>query len=829
MRWLVPFLLLLACTSAAHPADSLLAEAGKPGLRSEHRVRIWHSLLRDRSVPAAALLDDPQARRVLADTAAGDGWSWLLLADLHIQRSAFAPAIAASQRAMGIFKASGDEVALAMATMDLASVRSLSGDQHASMRAYFDALSILQRTGPAEEEAQALLGLAFIFRYQEDLDKALEMYRKAGEVGRSVNDPMLMVDAMRGEAGILLERERLDSAAVLYEQALALSTRSGNQRRMMVIHVELANIRIKLNDLDGAHDLLHDALTAFEEARNATWTSYTLARLSEVAHKQGDNAAALAYGQRGLALAKEKGLMKESLDNLFILPEVCAALGRYTEALDHSLAFETLHDSMRNDATATEMARLEMQQEQVRDSLLRVEKHGRERVVFEASVTRTRTRRNIFLFLGLAALALAGGLWSRLRHSRRLGLELAAGNALIEQEVARAERSEKVKEQFLANMSHEIRTPMNAIIGLTAMLRRGERLPGQDRYLDAIAQSSSNLLVILNDVLDLGKLEAGKVELERVAMDPRTVLGNVLDILRFKAEEKGLKLELRCSPEVPSHVIGDPTRLNQIMLNLVGNAIKFTEKGGVTIAVSVLFNEHNGVAEAGMDPITLRFSVRDTGIGIRQERINEIFEEFTQAYSDTTRKFGGTGLGLTITKRLIELQGGTVSVESTPEQGSTFTVEIPYAKVVGIAAVDGREAAAPVISLEGKRILLVEDNEFNVMVAQDELQDAIPGVHIDVASNGRIAVEKASTGTYDAILMDIQMPEMNGFEATGAIRALPGDRGRVPIVAMTANVLKSEVDRCMAVGMNAFVPKPFERKDLLEKLASAIMNGPRGS
>jgi len=380
----------------------------------------------------------------------------------------------------------------------------------------------------------------------------------------------------------------------------------------------------------------------------------------------------------------------------------------------------------------------------------------------------------------------------------------------------RAEHSELVKQQFLANLSHEIRTPMNAIMGMTGILKRNDHLPDQEKYLNAVAQSSENLLVILNDILDLSKLEAGKIDPEKVPFEPRQVIGNVRDILRYKAEEKAIRMSIDCADDVPKTLMGDPTRLNQIVLNLAGNAIKFTEHGSVTIRVQ------RSIDPLGRhDWIGLVINVIDTGIGIPQDRLDKIFEEFIQAYSDTTRKYGGTGLGLTISKRLAEMQGGSITVKSEQGKGSTFTLSIPYAVAKSSAA---RQPTTIIRQqdLRDLRILLAEDNEFNAMVAQDELADAIPGVQVDVAVNGRIAVEMVQANRYDVILMDLQMPEMSGYDATKAIRSLPGDTSRVPIIAMTANVLKEEVERCKEAGMDGYVPKPFTREELMGALTAAL-------
>ncbi len=259
------------------------------------------------------------------------------------------------------------------------------------------------------------------------------------------------------------------------------------------------------------------------------------------------------------------------------------------------------------------------------------------------------------------------------------------------------------------------------------------------------------------------------------------------------------------------NVIGDANRLRQILINLIGNAIKFTEKGLVTTTIQ---------SEKTEGKLNLHFNVSDTGIGIDKDRMTKIFESFEQAYSDTSRKFGGTGLGLSISKKLVELHNGIIWVESEKGKGSQFRCTIPYAiaasttEIIPAEDVHSNIAAA----LTGIRILLVEDNAFNVVVAQEELEDAIEGVYVDVAENGLIAIEQLKFADFDIILMDIQMPVMNGFEATKAIRNLDSEKAHTPIVAMTANVLKEEVDLCYQAGMNDFIAKPFDTKELLNKI-----------
>ena len=377
-------------------------------------------------------------------------------------------------------------------------------------------------------------------------------------------------------------------------------------------------------------------------------------------------------------------------------------------------------------------------------------------------------------------------------------------------EKEKAEASEKAKHQFLANMSHEIRTPMNAIKGMTDILIRRNPNEDQKEYLEGIKQSSDSLLVIINDILDISKIEAGKVELEQETFSVNELVNNVHTIMQFKAEEKGLELKKEM-PTEELNVKGDATRLRQILINLIGNAIKFTEKGLVTTTIQSEKNESK---------LSLHFIISDTGIGIDEDKMIKIFESFEQAYSDTSRKFGGTGLGLSISKKLVELHKGKIWVESEKGKGSQFHFIIPYAIAETPASVIPAEDLKTNIAdaLKGLRILLVEDNAFNIVVAQEELEDAIEGVYVEVAENGLIAVEKLKSADFDVILMDVQMPVMNGFEATKAIRNLDSEKANTPIIAMTANVLKEEVDLCYGAGMNDFIGKPFDTEELLQKM-----------
>lgn len=374
----------------------------------------------------------------------------------------------------------------------------------------------------------------------------------------------------------------------------------------------------------------------------------------------------------------------------------------------------------------------------------------------------------------------------------------------------------QMKEQFLANMSHEIRTPLNAIMGMTRLLYEKNPKPEQMKYLNAITQSSDHLLVLINDILDFSKIEAGKIELENIPFNLRDAVGNVHTTLRFKAEEKGLKFDVHISPGVPKTVLGDPVRLAQVLINLAGNAIKFTSKGSVTINCSA--------EELGNNKFNVSIQVTDTGIGIAEGSIGKIFESFTQENSSVNREFGGTGLGLAISKRLIEMHGGYLSVSSTKGEGSTFTVSVPYTAAEAETETIIVETIDPNVrnKMVELKILLVDDNHFNQLVAIDTLELELTRATIDVAENGVEAIRLVSENTYDIVLMDVQMPVMNGLEATRAIRKLPSPNNQTRIIAMTASAMKTEVERCFAAGMDDFIAKPFNTVELLKKMSKLV-------
>jgi hemerythrin-like metal-binding protein len=383
---------------------------------------------------------------------------------------------------------------------------------------------------------------------------------------------------------------------------------------------------------------------------------------------------------------------------------------------------------------------------------------------------------------------------------------------------SQAEVASQAKSSFLANMSHEIRTPMNAIIGMVYLMKREATDARQAARLDKLEQSARYLMDIINNILDLSKIEAGKFTLEERALAVESLVSNVASILADRARDKGLKLVTETAPMHGLHLVGDPTRLQQALLNYAGNAVKFTDTGTVTLCAERL--------EEAEDSALVRFSVRDTGIGIAADAIPRLFSAFEQADASTTRTHGGTGLGLAITKKLAELMGGTVGVDSTPGQGSWFwfTARLrkgkPARSTTDSSAEDTRRTLRE--DFGGTRLLLVEDDPFNQEIAQLLLADV--GLTVDVAGDGRQALDLLERHAYPLVLMDMQMPNMNGLDATRAMRETTNG-ARVPIIAMTANAFVEDRHNCLAAGMNDFISKPIAPAELHAKLLRWLREG----
>lgn len=384
--------------------------------------------------------------------------------------------------------------------------------------------------------------------------------------------------------------------------------------------------------------------------------------------------------------------------------------------------------------------------------------------------------------------------------------ELIEAKQNAERERQIAQEAVKAKQQFLSNMSHEIRTPMNAIIGFTKVVLNTELTPKQREYINAIKLSGDALIVLINDILDLAKVDAGKMTFEEAPFKLSDSVSAMLHLFETKAQENNVELEKDYDSSIPEVLLGDAVRLHQIILNLLSNAVKFTSEGSITVSVNLL--------EETDEKATIEFSVKDTGIGIPEDKLESIFDNFQQATPGTTRLYGGTGLGLAIAKQLVEAQGGKIAVQSKVGEGSTFTFTLSFRKTTMKIETDPESAVIETHEIKGKKVLVVEDVKLNQLLMKTLLDQY--GCIPEIAANGKVAIDKLKANKYDIIFMDLQMPEMNGFEATEYIRK--NIDTQVPIIALTADVTTADLDKCKAAGMNDYISKPVDEKLLVKKI-----------
>ena len=642
--------------------------------------------------------------------------------------------------------------------------------------------------------------LGWILGDHDNYEEALPYLAKAIKFAKQNNQAEYYKDASCHYAGVLFKSGREEQALKNYkhleEEAIAIKDSLLRNR----VYESLAWLYSERELLDSSIVYSQKSIDDFSPANQRAYRNLTLAELYISKNEKVDSV--FLYAKRGLKIASERHLESQIVYAHSLLHRAYSKVEDYKNAYYHLKEFYELEQKQRSFDKGLEIGKINLDQEKEFSKLQK-----------EIAEQRLSNQRLVIWIVSGGLLLLVLGLVYIFRQLRFIRKQ----NKTIEKEKLRAEQNERYKEQFLANMSHEIRTPMHAISGMLNALRRQPHPKSQDNYLDAMKLSADNLLVLLNDALDMSKIESGNLDIERVAMNPKTIIEHTVNIFKHKAEEKGLSIIVHIDPDFPKQIIGDPGRLNQILLNLISNAIKFTEVGSITIE---LLNKKNNFV----------LKISDTGTGLTENEIETIFESFKQGSNVVKSKQGGTGLGLAICKRLIELQGGSIWAESELNKGSTFYVELPLvsSSTIEDAKIIYSENELKEIgkTLKGTNILIAEDNAFNIMVVKDDLNWFIPEVNLTIVGNGKEAFEAILSTHFEIVLMDVQMPEMNGYEATEKIRLWESESKttRTPIIAMTASLLKDQIDRCYEAGMDAYIPKPYKPEELIITINNALGN-----
>lgn len=663
--------------------------------------------------------------------------------------------------------------------------------------------------------------------YEDGLDELAEAY----SIAREINNKTLEAKALNNYGRIYRELGDISNALVHFEEALEINETLDNVINQSINLTNIANLYLDLSDYDSALEYALKCLPIFESEQDVTRLTSIYNTLGNVYYKKEMYQEALGYFQKMQLLADEnspsKALANSGLGKVYFKLDdyekaahylnISLSQSRGTKNFEveiitlYYLAYLHENQNLYQKALGLYKEALDLANEFLRKQDL-VSIHERLSILYDTLNDVPKAYEHLKAYEKLKEKIFHQNTFDKMRN-----LQIKNKIEVAKKEKEVAERTAMLKQQFMANMSHEIRTPMNAIVGITRLLIDKGPSPEQLKYLNVIQQSADDLLIIINDILDLSKIEANKIHIESIDFSLRKLLQGTQEMMQLKAREKFLAFDVHIDDRIPDRLVGDPTRLNQILINLIGNAVKFTEKGGVKVNVN-LYKE-NG------HKVALRFDISDTGIGISKQYINTIFDSFTQAGSDTARKYGGTGLGLTISKQLVDLMHGRIEVDSQLGHGATFSVTIPFAVSKEQTSIREGEHNMDALKeqLSGAQVLLVEDNEFNRLVAVETLRSLVPDIRIDIAENGEKAIAQLEVKDFDMILMDIQMPVMDGITTTRYIRnKMDAPKRHTKIVAMTANVLQDDVKQYFEIGMDAYISKPFQTEDLLLTMSQQL-------
>jgi signal transduction histidine kinase/DNA-binding NarL/FixJ family response regulator len=711
---------------------------------------------------------------------------------------------------------------------------------------YRKAVAVREKLNDNKALAASYNNIGIIYYHQAEFPEALKNFMQALKKHDAAGNKRGVANGHLNIGAVYVEERKYEKALSHFKQALSLFSQIGEKTGIALTYNNIGAVYNNLKDFPAAIRSFNSALKINEELNDRKGISRCYNNIGETHNSEGKYAEAVQYFKKSLDIKREIGDKKGiasiycgmgvafarlgksqaaliNLNKALAIAEKLGArdmvknayqglfqanliAGDYKAADAYNALYKQEYDSIFNKANENKLTRLQMEYEfDQKESQTRAAQQ-----IKDALATRELQQQKL-VTIGFVACFAVSLLFAAVFLRQRN--KIKKGNTALQAAKERAERSEMLEKQFLANMSHEIRTPMNAVMGMTNLVLETPLDQKQRYYLEGIKKSSAILLHILNDVLDISKIQAGKLTLENIHFSIPDVAEQVRQTLQHKAEEKGLALSVTVDEQTQKIVIGDPVRLTQVFTNMIGNAIKFTEKGRVELHIS------NDAPTGGTT-----FTISDTGIGIAPEKLQTVFESFSQANTSDTRLYGGTGLGLSISRQLVEMMGGTISVQSQPGIGSrfSFTLRLAEGSPDKLNAANSPELNVDGHILDGLRILVIDDNEFNRIVACDTLAQ-VATVDVTAVDSAAVGIELLKQKKFDVVLMDVQMPVMNGFEATKFIREkLEHPARTVPVIALTASVLRNDLDKCLESGMNSCIAKPFTAAHLITGIAQVL-------
>jgi len=729
-----------------------------------------------------------------------------------------------SLKSLKTYSGINDRTGMAQSYNACGKVYKLLGDYSTALDYHLKALRIYEDLEDKKGIANSMIYAGIVYRNLGNSDIAMDYYDQAINAGREIDNYQILSDALVSKGNIYWYNGENDKALQFYKEALSILNESEiDGDELAGIYNNIGNVNRQNGNFFSALEFYEKSLDISKRLGDKNLIAVTLKNIG-ITYKMSENyQKALDYLNQSRELAEEIRLMAVNQETLLELSNTWTALQDYKKALDYYKAYTELNKSMTKEQASNKISIMQLG--------YHLKEEAQKQTIREFDLTmkvlKERNIRNVIIFITLLAISFIFILWTRYKLKLKKNQELRLLNADLEKRVEErtrrlreenerrriaqehAELANETKNRFLANISHEVRTPINAIIGFCDLTMKSEINPKLRVNLQRIKDSTEHLLALIKDVLDYSQIDKGRSELKKVRIDLNSMVESVVNAFYLDAKSKKIDLSFSIDNKIPKNLIGDKDALRQILYNLVGNALKFTESGKISVEVKEAekINEENKTK--------LYFSVKDTGIGISKMKQKLIFMDFTQEHDTSSRKYGGAGLGLTISKHFVELMGGKIWVDSDKGQGSNFmfTVEL------GVEPV--KTKTSKVESVENDKrlhVLIAEDNILNAQVIVAFLNRM--GHSSDVAKNGLEALQILSEKDFDAVLMDIEMPEMDGLEATIAIRQGKENvrNPKIPIVALTAHALKDYEDKSMKAGMNSYLTKPVDINELSDVL-----------